>query len=153
MNKNIDNIKKTRLFLLNAINDLSADQLNKIPAGFNNNIIWNLGHMIAAQQSICYIRAGVLPVVEKKYITEYKPGTKPEQHVDAAEIQKIKDLMLSTLDRLATDRETNVFCNYTTWTIHYGAKLASIDEAIVFLPYHEGLHSGIIITLKKLVSK
>ena len=88
MNKNIDNIKKTRLFLLNAINDLSTDQLNEIPAGFNNNIIWNLGHMIAAQQSICYIRAGVLPVVEKKYITEYKPGTKPEQHVDAAEIQK-----------------------------------------------------------------
>src|SRR5258707_12942599 len=105
--------KKTRLFLLNAINDLSVDQLNEIPPGFNNNIIWNLGHMIAAQQSICYIRAGVLPVVEKKYITEYKPGTKPEHHVDAAEIQKIKDLMLSTLDRLATDRETNVFCNYT----------------------------------------
>src|SRR6267154_696892 len=108
MNKDIDNIKKTRLFLLNAINDLPADQLNEIPAGFNNNIIWNLGHMIAAQQSICYIRAGVLPVVEKKYITEYKPGTKPGQDV---------------------------------------------DEAIVFLPYHEGLHSGIIITLKKLVSK
>ncbi len=48
MNKDIDYIKKARYYLLDGIKDLSADQLNQIPEGFNNNILWNLAHMVAA---------------------------------------------------------------------------------------------------------
>ncbi len=151
MNKTINDIKSARLFLLNIISDLSVDQLNKIPAGFNNNIIWNLAHMIAAQQGVCYMRAGKPIVVEEKYFAEYKPGTKPEQQVDKAEVQKIKDLLFTTLDHLAADYETNMFENYKTWTTRYGAELASINDAISFLLYHEGLHSGVILAIKKLV--
>ncbi len=60
--------------------------------------------------------------------------------------------MLSTLDRLAMDYETNVFDNYVQWTTRYGPELASVDDAISFLLYHEGLHAGTIMALKKLVT-
>ncbi len=50
MNNKIEKIKKTRRFLLNLVSELSTDQLNEIPPDFNNNIIWNMGHLIAAQQ-------------------------------------------------------------------------------------------------------
>ena len=153
MNKDIDYIKKTRQFLLNTINDLSVDQLNEIPAGFNNNIIWNLAHLVAAQQGICYMRAGAPITVEEKYFTEYKPGTKPGEYMDATEVQKIKDLMLLTLDRLTSDHETNVFDNYPAWTTRTGPELSSVDDALAFILYHEGLHTGAIMDLKKMVSK
>ena len=68
MTKQIEIIKKTRVSLLELVKDLSTEQLNKIPDGFNNNIIWNLAHMIAAQQGVCYVRAGLAPVVGEKLV-------------------------------------------------------------------------------------
>ena len=153
MNKEIDNLKKTRSYLLKAIEELSVDELNEIPAGFNNNIIWNLGHMVAAQQGICYIRGGAQLNVEEKYWLNYKPGSKPEKFIDAEEVRAVKDLMITTLDRLTNDYGTDLFKNYTAWATRYGTELGSIDDAIRFLPYHEGLHGGTIMAMIKLVRK
>jgi hypothetical protein len=151
MNKEIDNIKKSRIYLLDVIKHLSLKQLNKIPAGFNNNIIWNLGHMVAAQQGLCYVRGGAQIVIEDRYFTDYKPGTKPVAYVNEIEVKTIKDLMLSTIDRLAVDYGTDIFKNYGSFTTRYGAELTGIDDAINFLPYHEGLHSGTIMAFTKIV--
>ncbi len=151
MNKQIDRIKKTRLFLIDLIKDLSVDELNKIPGGFNNNIVWNLGHLIAAQQGVCYGRAMAQAVVDEKYISSYKPGTKPEHYIDDKEVQIIKDLLLSSLNKFETDYQNNVFEAYVSWTTRYGAELSNIDDALQFLMYHEGLHSGYIMALKRLI--
>ena len=50
MNKAIERLKNPRMMLIKMLNELSTEQLNKVPAGFNNNIIWNAAHMVAAQQ-------------------------------------------------------------------------------------------------------
>lgn len=153
MNKQIENIKKVRLFLLGLIQDLSEEQLNKVPAGFNNNIIWNLAHLIAAQQGICYIRSGLQPVVDAKYLTAYKSGTKPQHPVDNKDIAVIKEVLLSSLDQLEKDCQNKVFQNYNAWTTRYGVELANIEDAIGFLTYHEGLHVGYIMALKRVVNQ
>ena len=153
MDKQFDILRKTRQFVLNLVSELSTEQLNLVPPGFNNNIIWNLGHIISAQQGICYVRAGIPIVIDEKHFANYKPGTKPGHYVDEQEVQNIKDLMLSTIDQLATDYEKNIFDNYTKWTTRYGAELGGINDVIIFLQYHEGMHSGIVMALKKLVDK
>jgi hypothetical protein len=61
MKSQIEIIKKTRTFLLEQIKNLGNEEFNRVAEGFNNNIIWNLGHMIAAQQGICYKRAVCQP--------------------------------------------------------------------------------------------
>jgi hypothetical protein len=151
MTKQIEIIRKTRTFLLEGLNDLSTQQLNKIPEGFNNNIIWNLGHLIAAQQGICYIRAGVAPKVGEDFISRFKSGTKPGDPLTAAEIENLKSLFFSTIDWLEADYNNNVFAGYTPWSTRYGVELTSISDAIDFLPFHEGLHLGAIAGLKKFV--
>jgi hypothetical protein len=147
----IDSIQKVRHFLLQQIEDLDATTLNQIPTGFNNNIAWNLGHLIAAQQGICYVRTGVRMVVEDKYFTEFKPGTKPERFFDQAEIEQIKKLLLSSLVQLPLDYKNGLFSTYPAWTTRYGVEIASIEEAVRFVLFHEGLHSGVIQAMKKLV--
>lgn len=151
MTKQIEIIRKTRAFLLKNLENLTTEQYNKIPEGFNNNIIWNLGHMIAAQQGVCYIRAGLTPHVSEEFINRYKSGSKPEGNLDATEIEQIKNLLFSTLDQLEEDYKNNIFGSYTAWTTRYDVELASIDDALNFIPFHEGLHSGCIGALKKLV--
>jgi hypothetical protein len=151
MTKQIEIVKKVRASLLEGIKDLTTEQLNKIPAGFNNNIIWNLGHLIAVQQGICYKRAGATTPISVDFWEKFKPGSKPEATAEATEIENIKSLFLSSIDQLEIDYNTPVFDNYTAWTTRSGIELARIDDGINFLPFHEGLHSGTVMAIKRLV--
>lgn len=154
MNKHIDRINTIRHSVLDLVKDLSVEQLNEIPAGFNNNIIWHLGHLTASQQGICYVRAGLKPFVGESHMVLYRPGTKPERFIADEEVAIIKDLLVSTLERFDADLSaTNLFSNYTAWTSRYGVEIGSIQDALEFLLFHEGLHAGHIAAMKKLVKK
>jgi hypothetical protein len=151
MTQQIENIKNVRKYLLNLIADLNPEHLNKIPDGFSNNIIWNLAHLTATQQRICYLRSGLKPVVQDQYIVPFIPGTKPEGFIDTAEIETIKSLFISSIDELKSDYKKNFFTPFEEFTIRYGVTLTNVDDAINFLPYHEGYHTGVIVELMKFV--
>jgi len=151
MNQQIDSIKKVRAFLLEGIKDLTTEQLNKIPAGYNNNIAWNLGHLIAAQQGMCYKRAGLTPHIGDEFWEQYRTGSKPEKDLTDAEIALIKTQFLDLMDQFDADYAQDIFGGYTPWTTRYGVEITNIEDALKFLPFHEGLHTGVISTMKKLV--
>jgi hypothetical protein len=155
MDKRIDKIKKVRQFLLAQIAGLAIEQLNKIPKGYNNNIIWNLTHLIAAQQGICYLRAGQSVVVPEKFIAPFFTNTRPEKIIESEEIEEIKHLFISTIDELQTDFDREIFNNYTpspNILKVYEIEITGIDDALEFLLYHEGYHSGYVISLIRLLS-
>ncbi|TDQ11455.1 DinB family protein [Pedobacter metabolipauper] len=147
----INTLKITRTFCLNIIKDLTVDQLNKVPAGYNNNIIWNIAHMIAAQEGVCYLRAGKSTNISEAFYNSYKPGSKPEAEVTAGDIDTIKSLLLGSFDQLEKDLQTNHFENYMPWATRYGVEMKSIHDAVNFLPFHDGMHMGYIMALKRLV--
>ena len=151
MNKAIESLKKTRLHLLELIKDLSVEQLNEIPIGYNNNVIWNLGHLIVSQQALCYMRANVKPRVDDKYFTNFKPGTKPEFPIDEDDVLEIKGLLISVLDQLEADYNENLFANYGTFTTVFGVELTNIDDALNFVLFHDGLHTGYIMAMKHML--
>lgn len=153
MDKLIDNVKQVRVSFIESINGLSVAELNEIPEGFNNNIVWNMAHLVAAQQGISYLRAGLETVVDKDYYLAYTGGTKPNGIVTEEGIAHIKTLMISTLDQFKTDYHHQLFGNYKGWTTRYGVDLNSIEDAAAFLPFHEGLHLGYIMALKRVISK
>ncbi len=151
MLKAIETLQKTRISLFKLIEELTIEQINTIPAGFNNNIAWNLAHIVAAQQGVCYLRAGLKTIIAEEMYHAYKPETKPEKFLDAAEIENIKQLAFTTLDQLQEDYNNNLFSGYTPWTSRYGVAINTIDEAINFLPFHDGLHMGYVMALKRCV--
>ena len=151
MKQEFEVIKKPRLMLLSIIETLTTEQLNHIPTGFNNNLIWNMAHLISGQQGICYTRAGVPVVVDDKYYTPYRPDTKPQGFVNAEDVAEVKELLISTIDKLEEDYYAGVLNNYQDMTTRYGVTLSTIEEAIRFLPFHEGLHFGYIWALKRVV--
>ena len=153
MKSQIETIRKTRSFLLEQIKDLSNEQLNRVAEGFNNNIVWNLGHMIAAQQGICYKRAGLPATISDDFWEKFRSGSKPGGMLNNDEIEHIKELMFTTMDKFEDDYDKKIFSNYTAWSTRYGVEISNIDAALEFVPFHEGLHSGTITTIKKLVTK
>ncbi|MGY0040774.1 DinB family protein [Pedobacter sp. NJ-S-72] len=149
----INNVKQVRAHSIESISGLSAAQLNEIPEGFNNNIIWNLAHLVAAQQGICYLRAGLETFVDKEFYLSYTGGTKPNGIVSEEDIAHIKTLLISTLDQFKIDYHNQIFENYKGWTTRYGVDLNSVDDAVTFLSFHEGLHLGYIMALKRIILK
>lgn len=49
MQKHFEILLKTRQLLLKITENLTDEQLNKIPQGFKNNIAWNIGHLVVMQ--------------------------------------------------------------------------------------------------------
>ena len=152
MNNSIESLKQIRAFALQLVDGLSDEALNTIPEGFNNNIIWNLAHLVAAEQGVCYMRGGAQPAMPVEYIQTYTRGTKPVGEVSAEGIADIKTALTATLPKLEADYAAGAFAAYKPWTTPYGMELANIDEALHFLVFHEGLHCGYIMALKRAVA-
>jgi len=153
MNTKIDTIKTARKFFLSIINELTIEELNQIPTGFNNNIIWNMAHLIAAQQGLCYLRSDLKLAVDEKYFTLYKSGTRPEGFIDTNEANTIKEIFITSIDKFQTDYTNNLFVIYTPLVTRYGIALNTIEDAINFLPFHEGLHFGCVNVLNTIITK
>lgn len=154
MNKKLEHIKSFRHFVLKQISSLTSEQLNKVPEGYNNNIIWNLGHLVSTTQALCYKRAGLAITIDDKYVDPFLPTTTPANYITPEETEVINRLLISTIDTLQRDVENNIFSNYTkSERIEqvYSIKVSSIDDAIDFLLYHEGFHSGYILAMMHLV--
>ncbi len=154
MNLQIEKIRKFRLFVLKQIGGLTSEQLNSIPQGYNNNIIWNLGHVVATTQALCYKRAGLPLTISDQYVNPFLPTTKPSGVISDDEIAVIKELLMTTLDTLEIDLTRNVFDKYTpSERIKevYSIDILTVDDAIDFLVYHDGFHSGYIMSLLRLI--
>jgi hypothetical protein len=124
-----------------------------VPHGFNNNILWNLGHLVAAQQSICYTKGGLRATVPDDLIAEFKPGTRPDRFFENDKEDLVKELLMTSVDLLLDNYREHYFDGFVPWTNRYGTMLQDIDQAITYLQFHEGLHVGVIMSIRKLVQK
>ncbi len=141
----------SRKLYLNFFDDYSLDQLNKIPNGFNNNLIWNIGHIIVAQQSLIYKGSNLPMYISDDIVNLYKPGTKPTRTVSQLEVNELKELLISLIQKTETDFKRGVFTTYNERTTATGFHLASIKDAFEFNNYHEGLHLGYMMGIRKFV--
>ena len=129
----------------------STEQVNTIPPGYKNNLIWNLAHVIVSQQLLCYQRSGIEPTIPSSYINEFKRGTTPETTFSSERIEEFKNLAITTADQFIEDYQAGTFQNYESYQSLFGVKITNIEEAIVFNNAHEGLHLGYILAMRKLV--
>jgi hypothetical protein len=129
----------------------TLEQLNKIPEGFSNNLIWNIGHNIVVQQMLVYKLSGLPMMISDEMVEKYKKDTKPEQEVSQAEVDEIKSLLFKTLEKTKEDYNNGIFKNYQEYPTSTGFVLKNVEDAMAFNNFHEGLHIGIIMSLRKLV--
>lgn len=149
----LHHLLQTRKNFLELVNSLTVEQLNTIPDGLNNNIIWNFGHAIVTQQLLCYNLSGNRMATNKELVHKYRIGTKPEAPVSEEEINVLKQFALELPEKMKVDMGTNLFTNYTVYTTSYHITLNNIEEAIKFNNVHEGLHYGYAMAIRKMLLK
>ncbi|MFK5878348.1 MAG: DinB family protein [Flavobacteriaceae bacterium] len=151
MNNPFEILKKNRALILKFIDGFTIEQLNKIPKGFGNNIIWNVAHLVVVQQLLCYKLSGLPMHVSDEMAAKYMKDTKPNGDVSQEEVDEIIELFISLPNQFEKDYIANVFKEYDDYTTSVNVTLTDIDSANAFNNFHEGIHLGVILALKKLV--
>ncbi len=151
MEKQFEILKANRLIILKVIENLSLEQLNKIPEGFRNNIAWNVAHLAVIQQLLCYKLSGLKITVSEEMVEKYQKGTSPKSDMTQQELETIKTLFLTQVDTFKEDYNNNVFKTYNSYPTSANVILNNISDAIEFNNFHEGIHLGYILALKNLV--
>lgn len=151
MNSVFEVQKTIREILLKILDNHSLEQLNKIPTGYSNNLIWNIAHCVSTQQLLVYKLSGLPMMVSEDFINKYRKGTKPEGDVSQEEVNEIRTLLSTTLEQVQKDFDNGIFQNYTEYTTSMGYTLKNINGALEFNNYHEGIHTGIIMSIRKFV--
>lgn len=152
MNYSLEILKATRKNIIRDIENLSIEQFNIIPNGFNNNIIWNVAHLVATQQLLVYGFSGTPFVVPQELIDLYRKGTAPTAVVDKEQIEEYKSLLISTIEQMDKDYKNGALGeNYRAYTTSYGMTLSSVEEAIEFNNVHDAMHYGMIKMMLRMV--
>lgn len=142
---------KNRVIIKRFLKELSLDDLNNIPEGFSNNIIWNIGHILVIQQLLVYKLSNLPMYISEEMVAKYRNKTKPEGDVTQEEVDEIYELLDSLLVKTEEDVAAGIFKSYNAYTLSSGITLSSAEEAIEFNNVHEGIHYGYILALRKAI--
>ncbi len=147
----INILKKTRQLTHQAVSELSHEAYLTIPPGFDNNIAWNVGHIIVVQELLSYKLCGVEMAVSEEQVAMFKNGTSPADWQREPDVPHLLEQLLALPQRLEADYRSGVFSKFQPFTTSTGVYLPTLAEALVFINFHEGLHLGFILALKNVV--
>ena len=73
----LSDLRQTRQTLAALVDALPEEALTTIPEGFNNHILWNVGHLVVTQQVLVYGLSSLQPNVSAEMMGAFRKGTSP----------------------------------------------------------------------------
>lgn len=140
---------ETRAHLLRLVEGLDRAALLHVPEGASNNVLWNLGHVAVTQQLLHYGLSGLPLGVSERLVAQCRKGTAPADWESPPDVPEVLDLLTALPPRLVADYEAGRFTAFRSYPTSTGIVLDSINQAIAFNAYHEGLHAS---TVRRLVA-
>ncbi|WP_096155077.1 MULTISPECIES: DinB family protein [Bacillus] len=134
--------------LLFVLEDVTEEESELIPKGFRNNIHWNMGHILLDQYMWIYFQ--LEEEMPYDYLEKYFGyGTTPDHFSN--ETPTYSELLSLLKEQTNKIRET--FSNRLSEKLLKVTELemSTVGEVLPRTMYHEGLHIGTIITMKKLI--
>ena len=144
----IDVFLQDRQLIQQALAGLSEEAYFNMPQGFDNNIAWNLGHIIVTQQALHYRLSGQPTVTTREDTAMFKTGTSPADWSRRPDTTRLLALLVETRPKLQDDYAAGLFADFRPYTTSTGVVLQTIEDALAFNNFHEGLHLGAILALR-----
>ncbi|MDR0136562.1 DinB family protein [Metabacillus idriensis] len=133
----------------NTLSRIPEERADIIPAGYNNNIRWNFGHIACIQEKLVFELSGAESGVPRNYKELFSAGTKPSDWKGTppsfAEISEVlnhqKDRLKEYIPGHFHQKLKEPFTNRAGITFH------TVGETFLFSFYHEAMH---IETIKRI---
>ncbi|MFD0863443.1 DinB family protein [Sungkyunkwania multivorans] len=133
------------------LNNLSLQELNTVPAGFSNSIFWNIAHVVVTQQLLVYTLSGKESMLPQSFIDSFRKGTKHEKDATEQDVKQVSEWLFATLEKTKEDYAKSVFKNYGSYTTSLKVTLKTVEDGLNFNNFHEGIHLGYILAMKKAI--
>lgn len=153
LEKLFDITLKNRKVLYKILKNTPKEALLEIPAGFRNNIWWNIAHVVVTQQLLVYKMSNLPMRISDDLVNTFKKGTVPNGTATDDEMEEIEGYLFATAEWIQQDYEAGIFKNFDSYTTTPGVVLACVEDALAFNVFHEGLHLGVILSLQKALMK
>ncbi len=140
-----------RKLLSNLLEELTLEELIYIPKNFNNNILWNLAHILVTEQLITYGLSDLPLAMDNDFIERFKKGSKCLSNYSINYVEAIKNKYIKLNNFTQKGYKNNRFTNFTEYPTSTNIVLKNIDDALQFNMLHEGIHLGVILSIKKLL--
>jgi hypothetical protein len=151
MNKLFETALFTRKAMLDILEGLTEKQYSKIPEGHRNSIFWNIAHVMVTQQLLLYSLSGLPLMINDSFVKRYSKGTHAEPEVSKQDVEFVRENLLGLCLRAEKDWNKGLFQNYKSYLTSADIELNTIQDGIEFSGYHDGIHLGVVLSLKKLV--
>ncbi len=143
--------QQNRKILHRFLENTPKDLLFRIPEGFNNNIWWNIAHVVVTQQKLVYGLSGLPLHISQELVERYQKGSFPEGMPSSTEIDTIAKALFELPEKTKIAYDKGVFTSFNSYMTTPKVGLNSVEDAIAFNVFHEGLHLGSIMALHRAV--
>lgn len=136
---------RTRMVLKQTLENITPEVYFTIPKGFNNNILWQVGHVLMTTDFLLFNGKVTIP---KSYQKLFGPGTKPaDWPMDVPYLETLLQQIEEQLERIQSI-DTNTFNEKLPKSI-FGNETKG--ELAAFAAFHEAMHVGQIQVMKRLI--
>ena len=151
MDKLFETAVFTRKSLLQILDSMTEEQIVKIPESHRNSVFWNVAHLMVTQQLLTYRLSGLPLHIDEVFVERYGKGSEATEEVSDQDIEFVKKNIVLLCEESQQDYDKGLFRNYKPYMTSTGIELTSVEEALKFSAFHDGIHLGVILSLKKLV--
>ena len=149
MQNTFDILKKNRQYILQLIDTYGFEQLNSVPKNFANSIIWNIGHLLVTEKTLTYGLSNLeIPLVSAEVVETFRKGTFPADY-SVKQWEEIRTVFVQSVEQTEQDYRKGLFAEFKPYTTSIGVYLADIETTIRYILYHEGIHTGVIQSIRK----
>lgn len=140
----------TREYFLQHVDGLTHDQLLAVPDRINHNILWNLGHVVYSLYSMAYKPCGLEMPIPDSYEALFSNGSAPNDWPQTPDVDEVLGHMRDSAKVVAGALSKGTFDGFTQLDLA-GTPITNVEQMLGFHLYHEGIHLGMCMELKKLV--
>ena len=115
------------LIIQEFLDSYSLEQLNTIPQGMSNNLIWNIGHVIVSQQKLVYALSG-LPMNISDSFEKYQNGSRPDGKNSTNWVDEIKKLLSEMVEKTKADFKAGIFKEFHPYQTKTGFHLGTLKK-------------------------
>lgn len=138
---------------IKALDTVTEDMADRIPGGFGNSLRWNFGHILVAQeQAMFQLGLGEPGYLSEDMMNTFKRGSSskdwaaPPCRLDELK-QLLEEQMLRMRETFTGRLEEPLARKFNMGT----DRQMSLGEMFVGTLWHEGVHQGIIDSLKRTI--
>jgi uncharacterized damage-inducible protein DinB len=143
-----DALARGREHLLKQVGDCPLDKRYVVPTGFNNNILWQLGHIVTETDGLITRLSGEKQTLSAEYKTFFVNGTKPSEW--NGEPPPWDEILSQLKDQIPLIRRIFIG-KLDTRSMDNPSRDETVEELLLFNLFHEYLHIGNIGAMLKVL--